>query len=170
MAGVEADELSEPLRERVERTSLGGLETARLLAIREGTALFVHWIAFEGRVYRVASICPLGSFDQQRTRLLAIANSFGPIPAEELDALREQRLALVAAEPGESLAALLARSGSSWAPATAAIANGLPMASTPLAEGFVVKVARERPFRVAGATSSSDSARTSAAPSAGVIW
>jgi predicted Zn-dependent protease len=72
--------------------------------------------------------------------------SFRPLTAAERAGIREQRLRIVSARTGETVAALAARVGSAWKPDMIAVANDL-RSDESLAAGQKVKVAIEEAYR-----------------------
>jgi predicted Zn-dependent protease len=102
------------------------------------------FLAHAGRVFQ------LGCAGRDRVRVDALctsaARSFRPMTAELLARVSEQRLALVEARPGETLAALGARSENAWTPAETAAWNGLAPTAA-FTGGEAVKIARAQPYR-----------------------
>jgi predicted Zn-dependent protease len=132
-----------------ERLTIGGLPALRTAAVartRDGSiALELTWIALGGRVYRVTGMSRPSSFEAVRPAFRQTAGSFGSLTADERAGIRENRLSLVRAGGGDTLATLLARTRSVWTPEYAAMANGLD-AGAPLKPGRAVKAAVARPY------------------------
>jgi predicted Zn-dependent protease len=122
-----------------------GREAFRLRA-RSGDAVLIStFLAHQGLVFQLTCA------GVDRSRLEALCNaatrSFRPLPPELLGKVTGLRLALVEARPGETLAALGARSGNAWSPGeTAAWNSRAPEAA--LAGGELVKIARVAPASV----------------------
>jgi predicted Zn-dependent protease len=81
---------------------------------------------------------------------LNVARSFRPLTPELLARVKETRLALAAARPGESLAELSRRSGNAWPLLRTAAANGL-RADHRFLGSELVKIAESAPYRPASA-------------------
>jgi predicted Zn-dependent protease len=107
--------------------------------------LELNWIAHRGRIYRLESISSEQDMSQ-RSLLRASAESFRPLRATERRGIRERRLFVVSARPGESLAAVGKRTGNEWSPEQTAVANGLRVDAR-LEGGRLLKIARERAYR-----------------------
>jgi len=99
----------------------------------------VTWIAFDGLVYRIMGVVPVGRLslagDAART-----ARSFRRIGASERDGLRVTRLRVARAEPGETLDELAVRARNQWSRDETAVMNGLGVEAV-FAGGERVKVA-----------------------------
>ena len=109
-------------------------------------ALFT-WIAHGGQVYRVECVAAEARFDDRVAPLCErTTESFRPLSAADRDAIRERVLRIAAARPGESLAALSARTGNVWSPEKTAAVNGLESPARPPADGLT-KIAVEVPYR-----------------------
>jgi predicted Zn-dependent protease len=119
---------------------IGGLAAVRMVSTRRGKGFDLTWVAHRGHVYRIVGTAPDGSFARLKPIFRAVARSFHPLTAAERDRIRVERLRVARARAGESLAALVERTGSSWSAEEAAIANGLAP-GTALAAGQPVKLA-----------------------------
>jgi predicted Zn-dependent protease len=141
VAGARADGLSDRLVSRLERVRLGELPAARLLAqTREGDLLDLTWLAHRHRVFRVTGICGISDRGRYAPVLDRVAMSVRPLRSGDRERILETRLRIWPARGGETLAEVLARSGSTWSPARAAVANGVAVL-TRLEAGWPVKVA-----------------------------
>jgi predicted Zn-dependent protease len=141
VAGARADGLSDRLVGRLERVPIGELPAARLLAqTREGDLLDLTWIAHRHRVFRVTGICGISDRERYTPVLDRVATSVRPLRPGDRESILETRLRIWPARGGETLAEVLARSGSTWNPLRAAVANGVT-ALTRLEPGWPVKVA-----------------------------
>ncbi len=109
-------------------------------------ALDLTWIAYGGTVYRLAGVSTPSAYGSYQDDFLAVARSFGPLGAADRESVTERRLDFVAAQAGETLPALAARTGNAWSVQETAVANALP-ADVRLESGRLVKIARERPYR-----------------------
>lgn len=116
-----------------------GRDAFRLRARAGEGSLIATFLAHEGLVYQLSCV------GADARRLEALCNSatrtFRPLPPEWLAKVTGHRLALVPARPGETLAALGARSGNAWSPGETAAWNAL-RPDAPLESGQLVKVAR----------------------------
>jgi predicted Zn-dependent protease len=107
----------------------------------------VTFVPHAGATYLVTGMTPAFRSDPYAGRILSTARSFGPLAAERRDALRVERLRIVVATPGETVATLSQRTGNAWDPRTTAIHNGwLP--NHRFAGGELVKVTEQE--RAAG--------------------
>jgi predicted Zn-dependent protease len=108
-----------------------GLPAARALARTGGlgnrSLVELYWIADRGSIWLVGGVAKDASFEERRPVLRAVAESFRPLHPAERSLVREERLRLVETRPSETLAELIACSGSAWSPAQAAIANGIEL-------------------------------------------
>jgi predicted Zn-dependent protease len=145
--GVRAFEkgVAQPLIARVERTTIDGLAAAHISASAESdgrrAAIELWWIALGGHVFQLTGIAPARSVTEDRPVIESVARSFGALTDAERRGIREPRLRLLAARPGESLGGLTARSRTPWKPELVAIVNGLDeRASIPM--GRRIKVAQ----------------------------
>jgi predicted Zn-dependent protease len=133
-----------------ERTTIGGLSAVRAAAVartRDGpVAIELTWIAYAEHIYRVTGMTRPDAFDAMRPVFRHTAGTFGALTDAERAGIHETRLQLVSARPGETLAALVARSRSAWDADVAAVANGLEVTAVPGA-GRLVKVAVAEPYR-----------------------
>jgi predicted Zn-dependent protease len=120
-----ADKLDERLLESLEHLEINGLRAARVVTEVRGSGFDLTWIAHEGRVYRIASVSPASEFARHRDTFLGVAESFRPLRGEDRARIREDRLRVRAAREGESLEGFLERTGGTWSPSQAVVANGL---------------------------------------------
>jgi predicted Zn-dependent protease len=116
-----------------------GREAFRLRASSGDAVMISTFLAHRELVFQLTC----AGVDARRLEALcnAATRSFRPLPPELLGKVTGLRLALVEARPGETLAALGARSGNAWSPGETAAWNALPQGS-PLAGGELVKIAR----------------------------
>ncbi len=128
---------------------VGGWRAYRAAAVAQvqgGSAeLDLTWIAHPAATFRLTGVTARGSRANLQ-RFLTTARSFRPLTRSERAAMTEQRLRVVTARRGESLAALSRRTGNRWSLEQTAVANGLDAGAT-LASGTPVKVAVEVPYR-----------------------
>ena len=82
---------------------------------------------------------PASQFAEHRYRFNEVARSFRPLQSKDRAKIRENRLRVEPGREGESLAAFLQRTGGTWSPAEAAIANGLEQEDR-LGRGQLLKV------------------------------
>ena len=133
-----------------ERTTIAGLPAVRAAAVartRDGPiAIDLTWIAYAERIYRVTGMSRPDAFDAMRPVFRYTAGTFGALTDTERAGIHETRLRLVPARAGETLAAVVARSRSTWDADTAAVANGVEVTAVPGA-GRLVKVTAAEPYR-----------------------
>jgi predicted Zn-dependent protease len=143
-----AELASEEHRRALQRFELNGRPAAQL-EVGSGTdAALLTWVALAGHVYRIVGVYPLAEAQVQRARIVAAVESLRPLTRADRARVRAERLRIHVTRPGESLAALLARSGSAWSLAQAAVANDLPDGA-PLAAGMRLKLPVAEPWRPA---------------------
>ena len=130
-----------PNTEKLTIAGLPAVHAAAVIESRQGPlALDLTWIAHAGRVYRVSGIAPAGRAAAFRAAWRETAASFHPLTASERRAIRETRLRIARARPGETIGDVVRRSGSAWTVEEAAVANEVPSGDV-LAGGRRVKVA-----------------------------
>jgi predicted Zn-dependent protease len=128
-------------------TTINGLPAARvsLTAESDGMAIEVAWIALGGRVFQIAGLASLEQQKEMRPRIEAVIASFrGLTPAERAN-VRERRLRLETARPGDTTAAIVERTGTPWKADLVAVVNAID-ASAAIPAGNLVKVARPEPY------------------------
>jgi predicted Zn-dependent protease len=128
-----------------ERFEIGGLPAARTRVARRGQVVDVTLIAYGGDVYGVVGQCREEAAAGYAKVFGATAASFRALRPAERDAIRESRLRVRAARAGETPAAIVARTGSTWDADHAAVANEVPVGE-PFAAGFLVKLALPQPY------------------------
>jgi predicted Zn-dependent protease len=146
---VATAELSSEEHQRALHTLEVNGRPAVQLEIGSGTdAALLTWMALAGRVYRILGAYPLAEVQTRRPQIVAAVESLRPLTEEDRARVHAERLRLRTAQPGESLDALLARSGSAWSAAETAVANDLAEGE-PLALGVRLKVAVAEPWQAA---------------------
>jgi predicted Zn-dependent protease len=137
------------LSRRVERFDVNGRPAARVVAearTADGPlVLDLTCVTHGGLVFRIMGAARPSSAARVTPAFQATARSFRRPSAAERGRIRETRLRLVRARPGETMAALVARTRSAWTADRVAVANGLEKTSR-LAAGQVVKVAVSEPY------------------------
>lgn len=112
----------------------------------------IAWLALGGRVYRLSSAyVPIVS-EKYNDRAKQFVRSFRAIADEERKSITVNRLALVRAKAGETIAALSARTGNVYEAHPTAIANGVTV-DTVLAEGQLMKIGVKGPYLTPAAAS-----------------
>jgi predicted Zn-dependent protease len=128
----------------------GNLEGYRVLALpntRQGRiALNAAWIAHNGLIYRFTGMTPPDRYRARAAEVESVARSFRPLTPAERASIQEQRLAVARASGGETIPALVSRTGSAWHAEQVAVANGLSV-GTRLEQGQPIKISIERPYR-----------------------
>jgi predicted Zn-dependent protease len=126
------------------RLKIGGLPAFRTEAQVETSFgrvdAEITWIAHDGRIYCLIAGMQPGVFRKYQGLFRRYAHSFRPLTAEERAGISEQRLRIVEAHEGETLAELSERSGNQWDLTYTAIANDL-FVDDRLVAGQRVKVA-----------------------------
>ena len=105
----------------------------------------ITWIAYEGRIYRLAAGSLAGSFPKYDGIFRSFARGFRPLREEDRADIGELRLRIVEAEGGETLAELSRRTGNAWNLNETAVHNGLK-AGDRLVAGQAVKIARRERY------------------------
>jgi predicted Zn-dependent protease len=114
-------------------------------------ALFT-WIAYRGQVYRIECVSAEANFERFAPTCGRTLDSFRPLSAADRKSIRTRVLRIATAQPGESLAALSARTGNVWSLEETAVANGLQDTSRPPADGLA-KIAVAVPYQPRSSTS-----------------
>jgi predicted Zn-dependent protease len=144
--GARQDGLDEKLLPSLELIHVNGLPATRIVSVQREATFHLTWIALGDSIYRVACVAETEQWPRYARSCDATAGSFRRLTGDDRGRIREERLRVVAARPGEDLERLLARAPSSWDARKAAIANGLSDTRTPLPSGFGVKLAVSRPY------------------------
>ena len=137
--GARQDGLEERELSRLTRTTIAGLPAAQLVAQDREVRMHLTWIAYRNQVFRVSGIAAIRTFETYREAFARTASSFRPLRRDERERMTELRLRPRPARAGESLAALVTRTGGTWKPEQTAVANGIAV-DAKLDEGFAVKV------------------------------
>jgi predicted Zn-dependent protease len=113
-----------------------------------GTAIAgqIAWVAFEGNVYRLSAAAPAQLVSKHLDRARAMVRSFRPLTPDERASIHVDRLRLVRARGGESIAALSERTDNVFDVHRTAIANGLQPSGV-LTEGQLLKIGVREPYR-----------------------
>jgi predicted Zn-dependent protease len=149
VAGARANGLSDAQVQRLRRLQISGLPAATVNATaRDGTRAALTWIAHRKRIFRVTGLCDGAGWERYRPTFESAAASFRPLRPEERGRFVESRLRVRPARAQETVAQVLARGGSTWSPAQAAVANGVA-ADRRLEPGWPVKVAVSESYRSA---------------------
>jgi len=133
------------IRDRIDRREIAGLPAASLVLAAEGSVVDLTWLAHGGHIYMITGVSPPGRARSLAAVFLRVADSFAPLSASDLAAIRVERVAVTTAEPGESIAALVGRSGSTWDAKHVAAANGWSVAQH-LEADRSVKIAVSQPY------------------------
>jgi predicted Zn-dependent protease len=114
-----------------------------------GGVLRVHatFLAWRGSVYRIVGVST--SIRKHEPLFVQVARSFRPMTRELLAEVRELRLRLVEAHPGESLADLAKRSGTDWTAMQLGVINGI-QPSHRFEGGELVKITKAETYRPEG--------------------
>jgi predicted Zn-dependent protease len=100
----------------------------------------ITWVAYGGRVYRLLGGMRGGRLSKYQGLFRKFAQSFRPLAPEEAASIEELRMRSARALPGETLAALSARSGNQWDLTFTSVVNGV-FAHDALAPGQRIKIA-----------------------------
>ena len=130
--------------------AVAGLPGWRLFVVGSSGGMpvrsYITFIPFANAVWRVtgASIS-----DKELDQTVVTTRSFRELSDEDRAAIRQTRVAIVKAEPGEELAALTARTGNVWGAYETAIYNAVQPGHR-FEGGETVKIAKESPYRAPG--------------------
>jgi predicted Zn-dependent protease len=145
---AESQLASEEHRRALQSFELNGRPAAQLEVGSGSDAALLTWIALAGRVYRIVGVYPIAEAGPRRPLIVAAVQSLRPLTAEDRARVRGERLRIRAARPGETLAALLARTRSVWSAEEVAVANDLAEGA-PLQPGARLKLAVAEPWKPA---------------------
>jgi len=98
------------------------------------------WLNREGSIYRFTAVAPAGVFRRYTGSFLNVPRSLRDLEAHERAKIREMRLRIVVARPGESLTELNERTANRWDIQQTAVMNDL-YADHVLDPGQLVKIA-----------------------------
>ncbi|MGB5812305.1 MAG: M48 family metalloprotease [Polyangiales bacterium] len=104
------------------------------------------WIAKDGLVFQVLGATAADGWDRHRPDFEATAESFRRPTAAELEEVRENRLRLVLAKNGQTVAEIAKQPGNQWTVPQTAAANAMD-AGTQLSTDEAIKVSRREPYR-----------------------
>lgn len=144
--GARADGLDPKLIPELELIHVNGLPATRLVSVQRQATFHLTWIALDDTVYRVACVAETAQWPRYQRACESTAASFRRLSEGDRAQIREERLRVVAAQPGEPLSGVLGRAGSSWNPERVAIANALAGPASVVPAGFGVKIAVSRPY------------------------
>jgi predicted Zn-dependent protease len=147
VSAARAEGLSEAQLQRVQRLEIARLPAATLTAgTRDGDRLTFTWIAHRKRVFRVTGVTGDRDWERYADVFARTAATFRPLRSEERQRIVESRLRIRAAGAGETVAQVVARGGTTWTAAQAAIVNGVAP-DAKLERGWPVKVAVSERYR-----------------------
>jgi predicted Zn-dependent protease len=135
--------------ERTEKIKLAGRDALRAYG-RAGSAMggvdvWVTFLTHGDQTFRITGVAR-GEKDRNETLFMQVARSFRSLPPDLIKGVKENRLRIVEAKPGESLADLSTRTGNQWPINHTAVMNHV-FATDPLEGGQLVKVAIAQPYR-----------------------
>ena len=139
------DGLDDATRKRMERRRIAGLPAARLAIEADGSVVDFTWLSYRGRIYAITGAAPVAAAKRYAPVFRRVADSFAPLGAADRAKIRELRVAIERSRAGESLDALVRRSGSAWDADWVAAANAWPKGER-LPAGRPVKIAVDRPY------------------------
>ena len=140
-AGARADGVSESQLGSLRRVTIAGLPAARVTAAtRDGDRVGLTWIAHRKRVFRVAGVTAAADWERYRPAFDRTALSVRPLRPADRPSIVQSRLRVRPARAGQTVGEVLARGGSTWTPAQAAVVNAVD-AGFRLEAGWPVKVA-----------------------------
>ncbi len=98
------------------------------------------WLEREGTIYRFTAVAPAAAFRRYTGAFLNVPRSLRDLEAHERAKIREMRLRIVVAKPGESLTELSERTANRWDIQQTAVMNDL-FADHVLEPGQLIKIA-----------------------------
>jgi predicted Zn-dependent protease len=139
--------------EQASEGEVGGLDAFHGLALANSQSgplvLDLTWIAHPKGMLRITGMAPQSRYRAKAAALSGVGRSLRRLTAAERNGIKEMRLQVVEARPGETLSALSARTGNAWSLDETSIANGLAREPR-LDAGQPVKIAVEVPYRSGG--------------------
>ena len=129
----------------VKKLTIGGLPASQIILDKRGQQAIITWIAYQGQIYRLTGVNKNSTADYLQAIRKSIS-TFHQLSSVELAKIHQQRLRIITARDGESIAALLQRAGSDWDEESCAVANNL-QTSVILKKGQLVKVVISEVFR-----------------------
>ncbi len=96
-------------------------------------------------MYRIVGVAPTYSADKFLPMARNAARSSRPLTPEERDSIRVQRIRIVEARKGETLAALGERTGNTWDTTRTAVLNGVAT-NVRLDDGEEMKIVHNEPY------------------------
>lgn len=128
----------------VTKLLIGGLPASQTSVKSRKQKSTVTWIAYDNQIFRLTSMIK-NSGAKYRDAINQSISSFHQLTAKQKTKIQQQRLRIISARAGESLLALLKRSGSDWDEESCAIANNLESGAV-LKKGHLIKVVISEPF------------------------
>jgi predicted Zn-dependent protease len=122
---LEQEAKMSPQEIKVTAARIGGLPAARTTVDTREQKVRIAWIAQEGRIFRLMGTVKHQSPVYHDDNVREAINSYHVLSAAEREEIREDRLRLVKARKGETLAELIRRVDGQWELPQAAVANGL---------------------------------------------
>jgi predicted Zn-dependent protease len=125
---------------------IGGRRAARARGSSGDAALDVTWLVKDGQIYQLSGVCPPKEYDRLQVDFIDVALSLGSPGALEATRFEPVILHVEVAREGESVEALVARSGgTSWELSRVAELAGVTT-DEPLRAGVRVRVPRRAPL------------------------
>jgi predicted Zn-dependent protease len=135
------------LASKAKSTTINGLRAARAVFPSDRKAYIeLTWIAHGGLVFQFLAVAPSDRAKDLQPVFDSVTGGFRPLSSQERAGITEKRVRLITARGGETIESLATRALSSWKADEVAVVNGL-LASAPLREGQVLKVAVEEPYK-----------------------
>lgn len=125
--------------------TINELPASQVIINNRGQQAMITWIAFDDQIFRLMGVRKSAKASYQQALSKSIA-SFHPLSHKEINSIHQQRLRIVPAKSGESLAALIKRAGSDWEEQACAVANNLQVGEI-LKKGQLVKVVKSEPYK-----------------------
>jgi predicted Zn-dependent protease len=133
--------------EQKERVKITGRPGVRISGSAKGAGFITTFVSFRGFIYQITGLSK--KLKRNRDLVLQVARSFRPMTPELLRSVHEDRLQIVAAEPGETLKSLSARTNNSLDLRRLAAMNAI-QPGTALEGGQLVKVTVAVPYKPPG--------------------
>ncbi|NOR79287.1 MAG: M48 family metalloprotease [Methyloprofundus sp.] len=129
----------------VKKITIAGLPASQIALDTRGQKATITFIAFKGDIYRLISISNNSKANYQQLLKTSIS-TFHQLSSVEMTRIQQQRLRIVSAKNGESIAVLLKRVDSVWDEESCVVANNL-QAGVSLKNGQLIKVLMSETFR-----------------------
>lgn len=128
----------------VDKLILNELPASQVIINNYGQQAIITWVAFRNQMFRLTGVRKNAKAIYQQALKKSI-DSFHALTVNEIKSIQQQRVRIISAKNGESLAALLTRAGSDWDEEACAVANNIHVGDI-LKKGQLVKIVKSEPY------------------------